>query len=130
MSDKQVYSDLGDYFTVDTNEFGNITVDLSDITISNNSYGIYNSSNGNVGCSQYNNSWHNTKSNPSLQVDGDIIWKGKNLGKLMEKIESRLAILEDPTPEKLEKFAALKKAYENYKLLERLIGDGDENVNA
>lgn len=57
--------------------------------------------------------------------DGDIKWKGRSLGKLLETIEDRLAILTEPDPEKLAKFAALKKAYDNYKLLERLIGDDD-----
>jgi hypothetical protein len=55
--------------------------------------------------------------------EGDIKWKGRSLGKLMEKIEDRLAILQEPDAEKLEKFAALKKAYDHYKTLERLIGD-------
>ena len=55
--------------------------------------------------------------------EGDIKWKGRSLGKLMEKIEDRLAILQEPDPERLEKFAALKKAYDHYKTLERLIGD-------
>jgi hypothetical protein len=58
-----------------------------------------------------------------LEVDGALTVKGKDLVKLMEKIEDRLAILIDPDPEKLEKFAALKKAYDNYKLMEKLIGD-------
>ena len=67
--------------------------------------------------------------NPGLHVkddatfEGDIKWKGRSLGKLMEKIEDRLAILQEPDPERLEKFAALKKAYDHYKTLERLIGD-------
>ena len=57
------------------------------------------------------------------EFEGDIKWKGRSLGKLLEKIEDRLAILQEPTPEKLEKFAALKKAYEHYKFLEKLVGD-------
>jgi hypothetical protein len=65
---------------------------------------------------------------PSLQVtgdadfSGDIKWKGRSLGKLLESIEDRLAILQ-PSPEKLEKYAALKKAYDQYKLMEKLIGE-------
>jgi hypothetical protein len=55
--------------------------------------------------------------------DGDIKWKGRSLGKLLQGIEDRLAILQEPSPEKLEKFAALKKAYDHYKTLERLIGE-------
>lgn len=57
------------------------------------------------------------------EFEGDIKWKGRSLGKMLEKIEDRLAILQEPDPEKLEKFAALKKAYDHYKLLEKLIGD-------
>jgi len=57
------------------------------------------------------------------RFDGDIKWKGRSLGKLLESIEDRLAILQEPSPEKLEKYAALKKAYDHYKTLERLIGE-------
>ena len=74
-------------------------------------------------------SWSTVTSNPSLDVkgdatfEGDIKWKGRSLGKLLERIEDRLAILQEPSPEKLEKYAALKKAYDHYKTLERLIGE-------
>jgi hypothetical protein len=61
--------------------------------------------------------------------DGDVTIKGSNIAKTLKKIEDRLAILQDPDPAKLEKFAALKKAYDNYKMLERLIGD-DSNDSA
>jgi hypothetical protein len=57
--------------------------------------------------------------------EGDIKWKGRSLGKMIENIEDRLAIIKDPEPQKLAKFAALKKAYDNYKLLEKLCGDDD-----
>jgi len=57
------------------------------------------------------------------KFDGDIKWKGRSLGTLLQGIEDRLAILQEPSPEKLEKFAALKKAYDHYKTLERLIGE-------
>ena len=57
------------------------------------------------------------------EFEGDIKWKGRSLGKLLQSIEDRLAILQEPSPEKLEKYAALKKAYDHYKTLERLIGD-------
>ena len=53
------------------------------------------------------------------EFDGDIKWKGRSLGDLLIKIESRLAIL-SPDSKKLEHFAALKKAYDNYKALEAL----------
>jgi hypothetical protein len=56
------------------------------------------------------------------EFQGDIKWKGRSLGKLLEKIEDRLAIL-TPDPAKLEKYEALKKAYDHYKLMEKLIGE-------
>ena len=74
-------------------------------------------------------SWATVTNNPSLDVkgdatfEGDIKWKGRSLGKLLESIEDRLAILQEPSPAKLEKYAALKKAYDHYKTLERLIGE-------
>lgn len=64
-------------------------------------------------------------SDTALHVSGpakfedDIHIKGVSLMSLLKTIEDRLAILQ-PNPEKLEKFEALKKAYEHYKLLEKL----------
>ena len=49
----------------------------------------------------------------------DIKVDGKSLKEFMNKMEERLAILV-PDPKKLEQFAALKKAYEHYKLMESL----------
>jgi len=60
---------------------------------------------------------------PSMEVKGDLIVNGKNIGNILDKIQDRLAILDEPSPEKLEKHAALKKAYDHYKLLEKLIGE-------
>ena len=57
------------------------------------------------------------------EFDGNVKIKGRDVAKLFEKIEDRLAILMDPDPEKLKKYQALKKAYDHYKLLEKLIGD-------
>ena len=58
-----------------------------------------------------------------LEVEGALTVNGRDLSKLMEKIEDRLAILTEPNSDKLEKFPALKKAYDHYKLMEKLIGD-------
>jgi hypothetical protein len=66
-----------------------------------------------------------TKFTDDVVFEGDIAWKGRNLGQLLESIENRFAILSEPTPEKLQKFAALKKAYDQYKLMERLINEDD-----
>jgi hypothetical protein len=73
--------------------------------------------------------WANTTNSSTLQVQGDAEFagsvkiKGRDVVKLFEKIEDRLAILMDPDPAKLEKFHALKKAYDHYKLLEKLVGE-------
>lgn len=45
-----------------------------------------------------------------------------NLAETLEKISDRLAILE-PDLEKMEKYPALKEAYENYKIVEALIAN-------
>ena len=53
----------------------------------------------------------------------------KRLRKLeegLEAIKERLAILDDPNPEKLEKHKMLRDAYNKYKMIEKLIGDNDE----
>jgi len=72
----------------------------------------------------YNN-WNNP---PTVNITGtgidmaagtDISIDGKSLKEFMNKMEERLAIL-IPDPAKLEKFEALKKAYEHYKLMESL----------
>jgi hypothetical protein len=132
--------------TVDTSS---CTIDISSMASSNyvfssppnQIYSIATGATGSIGSSWTTNStaWPSniTNSNAGLHVtsdaafDGDIKWKGRSLGKLLQSIEDRLAIIQEPSPEKLEKFAALKKAYDNYKMLERLIGedsnDSDKN---
>ena len=75
------------------------------------------------------NMWTNGTNAGTLKVQGDAEFegnvkiKGRDVAKLFEKIEDRLAILMDPDPEKLKKYQALKKAYDHYKLLEKLIGN-------
>jgi hypothetical protein len=70
----------------------------------------------------------NAGSSPSLQVSGDadirgnLTVNGANISELLEKIQERLAILV-PDPKRLEKYEALKQAYDNYKLLEALCVD-------
>ena len=76
-----------------------------------------------TGAGTYN--W-NTSASVNISSDGidmaagtDIKVDGKSLKEFMSKMEERLAIL-IPDPKKLEQFAALKKAYEHYKLMEQL----------
>ncbi len=54
-----------------------------------------------------------------INDSGDIKIGNQSLKEFMVKMEERLAILV-PDPAKLEKFQALKKAYEHYKLMEKL----------
>lgn len=111
------------------------TIDISSLTysstmssgFSNGSYTIANTNSGlwssapvyttNPGSGITNSGTLTVKGD--AEFDGDIKVKGRSLMEMIEKIESRLAILR-PDPEKLEHFEALKKAYENYKTLERL----------
>jgi hypothetical protein len=134
----------------DTITIDSATIDLNNIYSSSNmAYGNITTGIGSIGSGGYifntsstaNNIWTTTPyiisntntGNPNLSVSGDAEFsgdvkiKGRSLEKLLTTIEDRLAILSDPDPIKLEKFAALKKAYDNYKLLEKLIGDDYKN---
>jgi hypothetical protein len=105
----------------------------SSITISGSSssnYGAIGSSgsfltSGINGTSWSNVNWGTTSPTPGLKVSGDAEFEGKvmingqDLAQFMETLSKRLAILV-PDPEKLEHFAALKKAYDHYKTLEAL----------
>ncbi len=57
-----------------------------------------------------------------LIVKGDINLNGVSMLSLLENIQTRLNILV-PDPAKLEKYQALKDAYEHYKLMENLLKD-------
>jgi hypothetical protein len=58
----------------------------------------------------------------NANFEGDVTIKGIDISKLLEEIQNRLIILM-PNPEKLEKYEALKKAYNHYKLLEKLLNE-------
>lgn len=124
------YSGGVDTITIDANNmYSSNTITLPTTTISNGGYTIGSTgTNGQfytTGTGTYN--W-NTTISPSVNIssDGidmaagtDITVGGKSLKEFMSKMEERLAIL-IPDPKKLEQFAALKKAYEHYKLMESL----------
>ena len=57
-----------------------------------------------------------------LDADADITIGGRSMKKLLEGIEQRLGILV-PDPKKLERYEALKQAYEHYKTLEALCNE-------
>jgi hypothetical protein len=100
--------------------FGNSTINISSNGLPSRSY-LYSNVSNPVWTTN-TTAGFNTIS-PSMEVKGDLIVNGKNIGNILDKIQDRLAILDEPSPEKLEKHAALKKAYEQYKLLEKLIGE-------
>lgn len=125
-------------------DFGNISIasSTSDLTYSGiDTITLTGSSGGNTidlsGLNNYN--WNNPTNwgyttgyttTPSSTVHmgeqgiqisetADIRIGNRSLKTFMEKMEERLAILQ-PDPEKLEKFAALRAAYEHYQTLEAL----------
>jgi hypothetical protein len=132
---------MSDTITIDSSEIDlaplGYTIDMSvananftygNVTISSTaSNGAFLTSSGMNG-----SSWSTVSpgySQPSLKVTGpanfedDVTVQGHSILKLLKSIEDRFAILQEPSPEKLEKYAALKKAYDHYKTLERLIGE-------
>jgi len=65
-------------------------------------------------------------SSSGIELNGknaDITINGRSLINVLDKIQQRLCILDEPDPAKLEKYQALKEAYEYYKLMEKLIGE-------
>lgn len=69
---------------------------------------------------------HISGANPSIATDKVKIDLNE-LGELISVMKERLLII-TPNFEKHEKYAALKKAYDNYKLIEAMVS-GDENDN-
>ena len=137
--DNVSYCDYGtDTFTIDNSTMNSMyssgtitlpttTITLPTTTITNGGYTI-----GATGSSgQFyttGTNGHNWNNPPTVNITGtgidmaagtDISIDGKSLKTFMNKMEERLAIL-IPDPAKLEKFEALKKAYEHYKLMESL----------
>ena len=125
------YSGGVDTITIDTSTMNSMyssgTITLPTTTITNGGYTI-----GATGSSgQFyttGTGGHNWNNPPTVNITGtgidmaagtDISIDGKSLKTFMNKMEERLAILV-PDPAKLEKFEALKKAYEHYKLMESL----------
>jgi hypothetical protein len=122
------YSGGVDTITLDPSTMYTSSITLPSTTISNGGYTIGGAGSTlySTGAGSYN--WNNVNTSPSVNIssDGidmaagtDIKVDGKSLKEFMKKMEERLAILV-PDPAKLEKFAALKKAYEHYKLMEQL----------
>ena len=115
------YSGGIDTITIDTSTMhssNTITLPSSSYTIGSASSNYYTTGTGS----------YTLNNPPTVNITGtgidmaagtDISLDGKSLKTFMNKMEERLAILV-PDPSKLEKFEALKKAYEHYKLMESL----------
>ena len=65
---------------------------------------------------------HITANGIDMPSDADITIGGRSMKKLLEGIEHRLSILV-PDPKKLERYEALKQAYEHYRTLEALCNE-------
>ena len=60
------------------------------------------------------------------EFTGAVKIQGVDIGETLAKINQRLAILV-PDPKLMDKYAALKEAYDHYKTLEALCVDSNEN---
>ena len=148
-TDNTVFDDLNldnanididwDTFTLDTSSMPGCNITYSNIQTSVGSGNVTISNGGSASGSMLTsngfngNAWSTnitTSPTPSLHVsgdaefEGDVKIKGRNLAEVLDTICDRLAIL-TPDPKKLEKYAALKKAYDHYKTLEALINHDD-----
>jgi hypothetical protein len=98
------------------------TIDLSPYTFNWNT-SAYTISTGTGGTGSYYTSTNTGFNGIEIKDGADIKIGERSLSEFMDRVESRLAILQ-PKPELLEKFEALQKAYDQYKLLEALcMGD-------
>ena len=98
--------------------------ELDDIMSASMTSSVYNTTGGStISSNAYANG--TIRGNESLTVAGtasfqqDISVKGRNIIDAIERIEKRLSILV-PDPAKLAKYEALRKAYDQYKMLEAL----------
>jgi hypothetical protein len=98
------------------------TIDILPYTFNWNSP-AYTISAGTGGTGSYYTSTSTGFKGIEVKDGADIKIGERSLSEFMDRVESRLAILQ-PKPELLEKFEALQKAYDQYKLLEALcMGD-------
>lgn len=97
------------------------------VTGAGGGYTIATGSSGSMWSSSYNYSpaVNITQAGINLANEADITLGNVSLKDTLQSIQDRLAILV-PDPKKLEKFEALKQAYDHYKLLEALCSEEEE----
>ena len=115
------YSGGVDTITIDTsNMYSSNTITLPSSSYTTGSNGqFYTTGTGGYTISNTSPTVNISNTGIDMAAGTDITVDGKSLKEFMNKMEQRLAILV-PDPKKLEQFAALKKAYEHYKLMEKL----------
>lgn len=107
--------------------YGNLTIPVT-TTATGAVYTI--NAGGGGGTYAYNNSWTSPTNSGTIKIAGDaeiagkIMLQGQDLGRTIEQINQRLAILV-PDPKLLDKYNALKEAYDHYKTLEALCIESD-----
>ena len=132
-------SSIGGLTSAQIGALGASTITLPSSSLNYNSnYTINTGSSGQFFTSGSNGtSWANGSSNNTVNISTsgidmaagtDIKIDGKSLKAFISKMEDRLAILV-PDPAKLEKFEALKRAYEHYKTMESLCFDEPKEEN-
>lgn len=108
--------------------YGNITISASNTTSTSGSVIL----SGGTASAYSVGTWSNGTNTPTLNVTGNaditggLTVQGVDVVDLLEKIQERLAILV-PDPKLLNKYQALREAYDNYKLLEALCIDESNN---
>lgn len=70
-----------------------------------------------------NTGWYTIAGSAYTVVDSVEMTKIKKIEADVAAIKDRLAILDEPSPEKLEQYKMLKEAYTKYKMIEKLIGE-------
>ena len=106
--------------------YGNLTIPVT-TTAAGAVYTITAGGGGGSGATYaYNNTWTSPNTNTGTikiagdaEIAGKIMLQGQDLGATIERINQRLAILV-PDPKLLDKYNALKEAYDHYKTLEAL----------
>ncbi len=61
-----------------------------------------------------------------ISIDPKLLERIERIERINEKIMERLAILEDPSPEQLKQFKALKDLHDKYKFVESLCEGKDD----
>ena len=128
------------YTTSHQSTAGNVTI--GNITLTGSGYspasmivtGGYSGTGYTLNTSATNGTWATASgtSTPSIQVKGNAEFEGKvmingaDIAETLRTIQDRLSIL-IPDPARLEKYEALKQAYEHYKTLEALCVEEDKS---